>query len=308
MRILVTGGAGFIGSHIVDAYIEAGHTVTVVDDLSTGHRDQVHPQAHFYQADVTKADELARIVAAEQPDVVSHQAAQKSVRLSVEDPAADANINILGTLHLLELCRRSGVQHVLFASTGGAIYGDADRIPTPEETPAWPISPYGIAKLTVEHYLYYYQHQYGLTYTALRYANVYGPRQDPHGEAGVVAIFAERLLSGQTAVIYGDGSQTRDYVYVGDVAAANLRALQTRAAGAYNVGTGVETTVNALYAALAEAMGVSRPPQYAPARPGEQGRSALDARRAADTLDWRPRVSLADGLRRTVDHFRRKTA
>src|SRR5262249_28130427 len=157
---------------------------------------------------------LSRIVAAEQPDVVSHQAAQKSVRLSVEDPAADANINILGTLHLLELCRRSGVQHVLFASTGGAIYGDADQIPTPEETPAWPISPYGIAKLTVEHYLYFYQHQYGLTYTALRYANVYGPRQDPHGEAGVVAIFVERLLSGQTAVIYGDGTQTRDYVYV----------------------------------------------------------------------------------------------
>src|SRR5262245_56901433 len=173
MRILVTGGAGFIGSHIVDAYIEAGHSVTVVDDLSTGHREQVHPQARFYPADLTKADDLARIVAAEQPDVVSHQAAQKSVRLSVEDPAADANINILGTLHLLELCRRSGVKHVLFASTGGAIYGDADQIPTPEETPAWPISPYGIAKLTVEHYLYYYQHQYGLTYTALRYANVY---------------------------------------------------------------------------------------------------------------------------------------
>jgi UDP-glucose 4-epimerase len=305
MRILVTGGAGFIGSHIVDAYIEAGHSVAVVDDLSTGHRDQVHPQARFYPADVTKADELARIVAAEKPDVVSHQAAQKSVRLSVEDPAADANINILGTLHLLELCRRSGVQHVLFASTGGAIYGDADPIPTPEETPAWPISPYGIAKLTVEHYLYYYQHQYGLTYTALRYANVYGPRQDPHGEAGVVAIFVERLLSGQTAVIYGDGTQTRDYVYVGDVAAANLRALETRAAGAYNVGTGVETTVNELYAALADAMGVSRPPQYAPPRPGEQRRSALDARRAAGTLDWRPRVSLADGLRSTVGHFRR---
>jgi UDP-glucose 4-epimerase len=306
MRILVTGGAGFIGSHIVDAYIEAGHSVAVVDDLSTGHREQVHPQARFYQADVTKADELARIFASERPELVSHQAAQKSVRLSVEDPAADAKINILGTLHLLELCRRSGVAHVLFASTGGAIYGDAERIPTPEETPAWPISPYGIAKLTVEHYLYYYQHQYGLTYTALRYANVYGPRQDPHGEAGVVAIFVERLLSGETPVIYGDGSQTRDYVYVGDVAAANRRALETRAAGAYNVGTGIETTVNELYAALAEAVGVSRPAEYAAPRPGEQRRSALDARRAAETLDWRPRVSLPEGLRRTVDHFRNK--
>jgi len=304
MRILVTGGAGFIGSHIVDAYIEAGHSVAVVDDLSTGHREQVHPRARFYQADVTKAEELARIFASEQPEVVSHQAAQKSVRLSVEDPAADANINILGTLHLLELCRRSGVAHVLFASTGGAIYGDAEQIPTPEETPAWPISPYGIAKLTVEHYLYYYQHQYGLTYTALRYANVYGPRQDPHGEAGVVAIFVERLLAGETPVIYGDGTQTRDYVYVGDVAAANRRALETRAAGAYNVGTGIETTVNELYAALTEAVGVSRPAEYAAPRPGEQRRSALDARRAAETLDWRPQVSLPEGVRRTVAYFR----
>jgi len=228
------------------------------------------------------------------------------VRLSVENPAADANINIIGTLHLLELCRRSGVAHVLFASTGGAIYGDAELIPTPEEAPAWPISPYGIAKLTVEHYLYYYQHQYGLTYTALRYANVYGPRQDPHGEAGVVAIFVERLLAGETPVIYGGGTQTRDYVYVGDVAAANRRALETRAAGAYNVGTGIETTVNELYAALTEAVGVSRPAEYAAPRPGEQRRSALDARRAAETLDWRPRVSLPEGVRRTVDHFRSK--
>jgi UDP-glucose 4-epimerase len=306
MRILVTGGAGFIGSHIVDAYIEAGHSVAVVDDLSTGHREQVHPRARFYQADVTKAEELARIFASERPEVVSHQAAQKSVRLSVENPAADANINIIGTLHLLELCRRSGVAHVLLASTGGAIYGDAELIPTPEEAPAWPISPYGIAKLTVEHYLYYYQHQYGLTYTALRYANVYGPRQDPHGEAGVVAIFVERLLAGETPVIYGGGTQTRDYVYVGDVAAANRRALETRAAGAYNVGTGIETTVNELYAALTEAVGVSRPAEYAAPRPGEQRRSALDARRAAETLDWRPRVSLPEGVRRTVDHFRSK--
>lgn len=306
MRILVTGGAGFIGSHIADAYIEAGHSVAVVDDLSTGHREQVHPRARFYEADVTKAEELARIFATERPEVVSHQAAQKSVRLSVEDPAADANINILGTLHLLELCRRSGVAHVLFASTGGAIYGDAEQIPTPEETPAWPISPYGISKLTVEHYLYYYQQQYGLTYTALRYANVYGPRQDPHGEAGVVAIFVERLLAGEPPVIYGDGTQTRDYVYVGDVAAANRRALETRAAGAYNVGTGIETTVNELYAALTEAVGVSRPAGYAAPRPGEQRRSALDARRAAEMLDWRPRVSLPEGVRRTVDHFRGK--
>jgi UDP-glucose 4-epimerase len=305
MRILVTGGAGFIGSHIVDAFLAAGHPVTVVDDLSAGRRENVPSQARFHQFDLTDAAALERLFREERPEVVCHQAAQKSVRISVEDPAADATTNIIGTLRLLEQCRRNSVEHVLFASTGGAVYGDTEQIPTPEEHPARPVSPYGIAKLSVEHYLYYYQHQYGLAYTALRYANVYGPRQDPHGEAGVVAIFVERLLAGQTATIYGDGGQTRDYVYVGDVAAANVRALETRATGAFNIGTGIETSVNDLYAALAEVVGVRQPPRYAPARPGEQRRSAVDASRAADLLGWRPRVSLAEGLRLTVEQFRR---
>jgi len=304
MRILVTGGAGFIGSHIVDTYLAAGHSVAIVDNLSTGRREHVNPRARLYTVDLGAPDALAEVFAREQPQVVSHQAAQKSVRISVEDPAADATINIVGSLHLLEQCRRHGVEHIIFASTGGAIYGDVNVIPTPEDHPAWPVSPYGIAKLTAEHYLYFYHHQYGIPYTALRYANVYGPRQDPHGEAGVVAIFVERLLAGDSVTIFGDGEQTRDYVYVGDVAAANLRALETRAPGPFNIGTGVETSVNTLYHALEQAIGIDRPASYAPARPGEQQRSAVDARHAAQTLGWEPQLSLADGLRRTVEAFR----
>lgn len=304
MRILVTGGAGFIGSHVVDAYIAAGHSVAIVDNLSSGRRENVNPQARFYHVDLCAPEALAEVFEREQPEVVNHHAAQKSVRISVEDPAADATINVIGTLHLMEQARRRGVAHVIFASTGGAIYGDTTLIPTPEEHPAWPVSPYGIAKLTVEHYLFFYHHQYGLPYTALRYANVYGPRQDPHGEAGVVAIFVERLLAGDSVTIYGDGEQTRDYVYVGDVAAANLRALETRAPGPFNIGTGTETSVNDLYRALEAAMGVERRPTYAEGRPGEQARSAVDARHAVQTLGWRPQTSLEEGLRRTVESFR----
>jgi UDP-glucose 4-epimerase len=304
VRILVAGGAGFIGSHIVDTYLAAGHSVAIVDNLSTGRREHVNPGARLYPIDLGAPEALAEVLAREQPEVVSHQAAQKSVRLSVEDPATDATINIVGTLHLLEQCRRHGVQHVIFASTGGAIYGDVNTIPTPEEHPAWPVSPYGIAKLTVEHYLYFYHHQYSLPYTALRYANVYGPRQDPHGEAGVVAIFVERLLAGDSVTIFGDGEQTRDYVYVGDVAAANLRALEARALGPFNIGTGIETSVNDLYRSLQQAIGIDRAANYASGRPGEQARSAVDARHATDTLRWRPQVSLDEGLRRTVEAFR----
>jgi UDP-glucose 4-epimerase len=304
VRILVTGGAGFIGSHIVDTYLAAGHTVAVVDNLSAGRRENVNPQARLYTIDIGEPAALAEVFGRERPEVVCHHAAQKSVRVSVEDPAADATINIVGSLHLLEQCRRNGVEHVIFASTGGAIYGDVNTIPTPEEHPAWPVSPYGIAKLTVEHYLYFYTHQYSLPYTALRYANVYGPRQDPHGEAGVVAIFVERLLAGDAVTIFGDGEQTRDYVYVGDVAAANVRALETRAPGPFNIGTGLETSVNDLYRGLEAAIGIDRPASYAPGRPGEQSRSAVDARHARETLGWRPEVSLDEGLRRTVAAFR----
>jgi UDP-glucose 4-epimerase len=304
MRILVTGGAGFIGSHVVDAALAAGHSVAVLDNLSTGSRAQVNPAARFHEVDLTDRHTLARVLKEEQPAVVNHHAAQTSVRISVDDPTADAQVNIAGSLNLLEECRHAGVAHVIFSSTGGAMYGEAEIVPTREEYPAWPVSPYGIAKLSVEHYLYYYRHQYGLAYTVLRYANVYGPRQNPHGEAGVVAIFSERLLGGRPAVIYGDGEQTRDYVFVGDVVQANLRVLESRTAGTFNIGTGVEATVNQIYQILAEAAGVTRPPEYAPGRPGEQRRSALDARHATNVLGWRPSVPLVDGLRRTVEWFR----
>jgi UDP-glucose 4-epimerase len=230
------------------------------------------------------------------------------VRVSVEDPAEDARINVIGSLRLLELSRRQGVRKVIFISTGGAIYGEADQIPTPEDYAAWPVSPYGVAKLSVEHYLFYYADQFGLSYAVLRYANVYGPRQDPHGEAGVVAIFAERLLAGQECVLFGDGEQTRDYVYVGDLVRANVAALADDVRGTFNVGTGIETSVNTLYRELASAMGVERAPGYAPRRAGEQQRSAVAIDKAAREMGWRPEVSLRDGLALTAAHFRQRTA
>ncbi len=237
-------------------------------------------------------------------EIVNHHAAQKSVRISVEDPAEDARINIIGSLRLLELSRRVGVRKVLFSSTGGAIYGEATQIPTPEEYTAWPVSPYGVAKLSVEHYLFYYAEQFGLPSVVLRYANVYGPRQDPHGEAGVVAIFGERLLAGQETVIYGDGEQTRDYVYVADLVRANVAALGDAVRGTFNIGTGVETTVNELYRQLLAVMGQERPARAAPPRAGEQRRSAVDIRKAAREMDWRPEVTLREGLARTVAYFK----
>jgi len=303
-KILITGGAGFIGSHVADGYLALGHDVVVVDDLSTGHRANVPERARFYQADLTDGAELARILEVERPDVVNHHAAQKSVRISVEDPAEDARINVIGSLRLLELSRRQGGKKGVFISTGGAIYGEADRIPTPEDYPAWPVSPYGIAKLSVEHYLFYYGDQFGLPYVVLRYANVYGPRQDPHGEAGVVAIFIERLLAGQECVIFGDGEQTRDYVCVEDLVRANVAALGDQVRGTFNIGTGLETSVNALYRELSAVMEVERPPRYAPGRAGEQERSAVEISRAARQMDWQPLVPLRDGLARTASYFR----
>jgi UDP-glucose 4-epimerase len=302
-KILITGGAGFIGSHVADGYLALGHEVVVVDDLSTGHRSNLSHRARLYEVDLTDAAALARILERERPDVVNHHAAQKSVRVSVEDPAEDARINIIGSLRLLELSRRHGVRKVIFISTGGAIYGEEVPIPTPEEAPARPVSPYGIAKLSVEHYLYYYGVQFGMPHVVLRYANVYGPRQDPHGEAGVVAIFVERLLDGQECTIYGDGEQTRDYVYVGDLVRANVAALDGKMQGIYNIGTGRETSVNELYQRLQAVMRVERPPRYAPARPGEQRRSAVDITKAAREMDWHPEIAFADGLARTVEYF-----
>ena len=306
MRALVTGGAGFIGSTLADALLAAGHEVTVVDNLSRGRREQVPAQAHFEQSDVT-SDGLGEVLRAARPEVVFHQAAQIDVRRSLREPLLDTTVNVVGTVGVLQAAVAAGVRRVVFASSGGAIYGDAEVIPTPEEQEPAPASHYGAAKWCGEVYGGVYSRLYGLEFVALRYANVYGPRQDPHGEAGVVAIFSERLLRGREAVINGDGTQTRDYVHVDDVVAANLLAA-TGPPGAYNVGTGVETDVVALHAGIAAACGSLAAPVHGPAKAGEQRRSCLDVSRARDVLGWQPRVSLDQGLRGTVDWFRRQVS
>jgi len=305
MRILVTGGAGFIGSNVVDGYLAAGHDVTVVDDLSAGAPANVSRRARFHRADV-RSGELDAIFAAEQPEIVSHHAAQVSVRRSVEEPIHDAEINVLGSLNLLETARRHGVRRVVFASTGGAIYGEmAPGLTADEAYPCRPQSPYAVAKLAVEHYLDGYRTAGGLETVVLRYANVYGPRQDPHGEAGVIAIFIQRLLAGLTPVIFGDGEQVRDFVYVGDVVRANIAALTVPAASpvVVNIGTGRGTTVNALWSALAAVAQPGAGPYHEPARAGDILRSVLDPTRARTVLGWQPEVELEDGLRRTWEWF-----
>ncbi len=307
MRILVTGGAGFIGSHTVDALIAAGgHQVSILDDLSAGKRGQVNPQASFTQADLRDAAAVKGVIARERPEAIVHLAAQMDVRRSVADPPFDAQVNLVGFLNLMEAAREQGLKRVIFASTGGAIYGEQEVFPCDEDHPRRPVSPYGVAKFATEAYLFFYKVQYGIDYVALRYANVYGPRQDPHGEAGVVAIFCGRILEGQPCTIYGDGGQTRDYVYVGDVVRANLAAIQSAVSGAFNIGTGVETDVNQLYRALADAAGSKAAPKHGPARAGEQRRSVITAARAARELAWTPQVTLGDGLARTYSFFKEK--
>ncbi len=303
MRVLVTGGAGFIGSHVVDAYIAAGHEVIVVDDLSTGKRENLHTQARFVRAAIQDPD-VRRLIVEEKIEVVNHHAAQIDVRRSVADPLFDARVNICGLLNVLEGARQAGAGKIIFASSGGTVYGEQQIFPADETHPTRPISPYGVSKLSGEHYLSFYHTEYGLPYMALRYANIYGPRQDPYGEAGVVAIFSQRMLAGKQPVIHGDGEQTRDYVFVHDVARANVAALWTDYTGVLNIGSGRETTVNALFQRLCHLTRADVAEQHGPVQAGEQRRSVLAGDRAEQILGWRPRVAIADGLAQTVAFFR----
>lgn len=303
-KVLVTGGAGFIASHIADRYISEGYDVVVVDDLSSGKVENLNPKAVFYKIDIRDKG-ISAIFEKERPEIVNHHAAQMDVRRSVADPVFDAEVNILGMLNLLQNSVRYGAKKFVFASSGGAVYGEQDIFPAPESHQTNPVSPYGISKLAGEKYLFYYKEVHGLDYVALRYANVYGPRQNPHGEAGVVAIFTTKLLKGEQPVINGDGKQTRDYVYVRDVVEANWQATVRDFCGPVNIGTGVETDVNELFMNLVKLTGSDAKEVHGPAKAGEQKRSVIDNRKAGDLLGWRPKVKLDEGLRETVEFFKK---
>ena len=303
MHVLITGGAGFIGSHIADAYLARGWRVSIVDNLSTGRRENVGSRAELFELDIRDAG-AAALIAELKPDIVSHHAAQMDVRRSVADPAYDADVNVVGSARLLQAAADAAVKRFIFASSGGAIYGEPVRAPQDEEHPLAPMSPYGCAKLSVEHYLHYFRVVHGLSCVAMRYANVYGPRQSAAGEAGVVAIFADRLLGGEAVTINGNGEQTRDYVHVGDVVAANVAAAEAAWQGSFNVGTGVETSVNALYAAMAAQVDAPKPPVHAAAKAGEQMRSVLDGSRLRALANLPPPKPLAEGLASTIEWFR----
>ena len=306
-KVLVTGGAGFIGSNIADLLLEKGYEVIVVDDLSTGSRKNLGKDVKLYVKDICKAD-ISSVFEKEKPDYVIHEAAQINVRTSVSNPVFDAKVNILGSINILSCCKDYGVKKVVYASSGGAIYGEPVRLPADEKHPIRPLCPYGASKYSVENYLYIYKKNFGLDYVALRYANVYGPRQDPLGEAGVIAIFMNKLSKGEKPVIYGDGEQTRDFVYVGDVARANLAALEKKTKGTeYNIGTGVETSVNKLYEKLRKVMTTNISAVHADAVPGEVRRIYLDNSLAAKELDWKPATNLEAGLEKTLQWFKSRT-
>ena len=303
MRVLVTGGCGFIGSHLVDRLVNDGHEVHVVDNLSSGHARNLNPRAHMHDADVRSA-KLAQAFREARPEAVFHMAAQISVAYSTRAPVADASANIMGTLNLIKQCGRHGVRHVIYSSTGGALYGEPIYLPCDEEHPVKPLSPYGASKFAAETYLHTMSSLGGFGYTCLRYSNVYGPRQDPHGEAGVVAIFCGRMLRDEEVVIFGDGSQERDFVYVDDVVEANVKALEQEAGGVYNIGAGVGTDVNTVFQALADAAEYTRQPRYAPYRKGDVYKIRLDAGLAERELGWEPKVGIDEGLQRTLGYFR----
>jgi UDP-glucose 4-epimerase len=303
-RILVTGGAGFIGSHVAKVLIEAGHTVAVLDNLSSGRRENLPEESRFFEVDITDKEGLEKVFSEFKPEIVDHHAAQISVNRSVREPCFDAEQNILGTINLLEASARHGVKRFIFASTGGALYGDAPSIPSNEDTPVIPLAPYGIAKASAENYVRFFWNEHGIEPVVLRYANVYGPRQDPHGEAGVVAIFSLKALSGEECVIYGTGDQTRDFVYVKDVARSNLAAVDGKP-GTYNIGTGIETSINKLFSEFKRLEG-SLKVSHDAARPGEVFRSVLDVSRAGNDLCWQPQVNLSDGIRQTYAWFKQR--
>jgi UDP-glucose 4-epimerase len=303
MKILVTGGAGFIGSHVVDAFLAAGHDVAVVDNLSSGRRSNLNPKARLYEVDI-RSRALRDVFEQERPDIVDHHAAQMDVRKSVADPLFDADVNVSGSVNLLELCRTYGVKKVVYISTGGAVYGEPEYLPCDEAHPINPVCQYGVSKHVVEHYLHVYRHLYGLNYGVLRYPNVYGPRQNPQGEAGVVAIFSGRMLANEPVTIYGDGGQERDFVFVADCARANVQLAESDRVGIYNLGSGEGSSVNLLFSELANIIEYSQSAHYAPGKAGETYRIYLDSRRARTELGWAPQVSLAEGLKQTVDYAR----
>jgi UDP-glucose 4-epimerase len=305
MNVLITGGAGFIGSHIADAYIAEEHNVVIVDNLSGGVLENINPKAKFYQLDV-RSEKLEDVFQKEKIDVVNHLAAQMDVRRSVDDPKFDASVNVLGGLNLFEFARKHRVKKIIFSSTGGAIYGEQDYFPADEAHPMRPLSPYGITKLCTEKYLFFYKAVYGIDHVILRYANVYGPRQNPHGEAGVVAIFCNKMLKGEKPFINGDGKQTRDYTFVGDVVKANLLALKHDGSAIYNVGTSIESDVNKLFYELRSHLNPSCPEQHAPAKAGEQQRSVISFKKIEQELGWHPTVQLDEGLRLTAEYFKKK--
>lgn len=302
MNILVTGGAGFIGSQVADAYIKDNHHVVIVDDLSTGCKDFINHQANFYETSIADPY-IMEIIEKENIQVINHHAAQISVHDSVKDPVSDAKANIIGTLQLIENAVPSKIKKFIFASTGGAIYGEQDYFPAREEHPQKPTSPYGLSKLSVENYLRFYKEHHDLDVTILRYGNVYGPRQNPHGEAGVVAIFCNRILQGLAPVINGDGEQTRDYIFVGDVVRANIMALDSISSGIFNVSTGLETSVNDLTRSLLKIGGSNIDVQTAKGREYEQRRSCLDYKKFQTSMGWNPKVPLEEGLIETYKYF-----
>lgn len=303
MKILVTGGAGFIGSHVQDAYTASGHDVVVIDNLYTGQREFVNERNRFYEIDIRDAKSILKVFEKERFDVVNHHAAQMDVRASVANPVFDADINILGSLNLLQASVQTGVKQFIFSSTGGAIYGEQETFPAGETHLLRPESPYGVSKLSLEKYIDYYGKVYGLSYFVLRYANIYGPRQNPHGEAGVVAIFADSLSRGKQPTINGNGRQTRDFVYVADVVEANRAALEFQGNAIVNIGTGIETDVNTIFDILANTAGNVIRPHYGPQKEGEQRRSVLDNRLARQLLGWHPSTDIVEGLEKTYAYF-----